>query len=337
MEKELVLTLQMESPRLIDSFGRIHDYLRISLTDACNLRCRYCMPNETMQVTPSVKLMQLDEIVAISKVFTELGVKKIRLTGGEPLMRKDAATIMLALSELPVKLSISTNALLADRFIPVFKQVGIDAINVSLDSLDAEAFFAMTQRNDFDEILTNIHALLAEGFRLKVNMVVLKGINEKAILDFVQWTKDTDLEVRFIEFMPFQGNRWNPEQVFSYRQMLELIGEHFDYEKLPDAPNDTAKHYRVKGFTGKFACITTITEPFCASCNRLRLTADGKMKNCLFSTGESDILAAFRRGEDIKSLLLENVSGKKRERGGIFDSEFPQSPELNRSMIKIGG
>lgn len=327
----------MEQPHLLDKFGRKHDYLRISLTDACNLRCLYCMPDEKVLVTPNAKLMQASEIVAISKVFVGLGVKKIRLTGGEPLLRKDAAEIMLALSDLPVELSISTNAVLVDQYISIFKAAGIKSVNVSLDSLNPDDFFALTKRNDFERILINIQLLLANDFRVKINMVVLKGINEKAILDFVLWTKDFNLEVRFIEFMPFQGNHWNKNQVFSYQNMLDLLAENLAFERLEDAPNDTAKHYRVKGFRGKFAFITTITEPFCDSCNRLRLTADGKMKNCLFSTGESDILQAFRKGEDIQNLLLENVLNKKRERGGIFDSENTALMEKNRSMIKIGG
>ncbi len=326
----------MEIPQLTDKFGRKHDYLRISLTDACNLRCLYCMPNEKVLVTPSAKMMQKDEILAISKIFVELGVKKIRLTGGEPLLRKDLKDILFSLSELGIELSISTNAILVHQYIEVFKKVGITKINISLDTLDAAEFFTMTKRAYFDQIMANIQLLLENDFKVKINCVVLKGKNENSILDFISWTEKTNLEVRFIEFMPFQGNSWNKESVFAYQDILKIIETKFKIEKIKDSPNDTAKHYKVKGFLGDFAFITTITEPFCDSCNRLRITADGKMKNCLFSDGEMDILSAFRAGQDIRDLISQNISAKKKERGGRFETMDEHLLE-NRSMIRIGG
>ena len=326
----------MEIPKLTDKFGRKHDYLRISLTDACNLRCLYCMPNEKVLVTPSAKMMQKEEIFEISKTFVNLGIKKIRLTGGEPLLRKDAKAILESLAQLPIELSISTNAILVDQFIDVFKNVGIKQVNISLDTLDAEEFFQMTKRAYFEKIMSNIKLLLENNFKVKINCVVLKDKNEKAILDFISWTENTDLDVRFIEFMPFQGNSWKKDAVYAYKEILKDVEQQYQINRLPDAVNDTAKHYQVKNFKGKFAFITTITEPFCDSCNRLRLTADGKMKNCLFSTGEIDILSAFRSGKDITSLIQENVAAKMRERGGRFD-EISEALNENRSMIKIGG
>ncbi|MES2587466.1 MAG: GTP 3',8-cyclase MoaA [Bacteroidota bacterium] len=326
----------MESQQLIDKFGRKHTYLRISLTDACNLRCVYCMPNEKVLVTPSAKLMQVDEIDFIARTFVDLGITKIRLTGGEPLLRKDAKQIIQNLAKLNVELSISTNAILVNQYIDVFKEAGIKSLNISLDTLSPQEFFTMTKRAYFDKIMSNIELLLSEGFHLKINIVVLKNHNENAILDFIEWTRKTPLEVRFIEFMPFQGNSWKNEDVISFKDILKTISEKYIFERIGDSPNDTAKHYQVPGFLGKFAFITTITEPFCDSCNRLRLTADGKMKNCLFSTGEMDILSAFRVGKDIKSLIQENVSSKKKERGGRFDS-LSEILDENRSMIKIGG
>ena len=323
----------MRQNQLTDSFGRSHNYLRISLTDACNLRCRYCMPEEAVQTTPSQKLMNPEEILQIAGLFTGMGVNKIRLTGGEPLLRKDASRIMKMLSGLPAELSISTNAVLADRFIPAFKESGIRSVNVSLDSLDPEVFRAISQRGDFARIKSNIYLLLEQGFRVKINMVVMKGINENAVKDFVEWTRNFPLEVRFIEFMPFSGNFWTKESVVSYSEMLSGIKRAFDVEKLEDLPNDTAKKYKVKGFAGSFGFISTVTEPFCGSCNRLRITADGKMKNCLFSQGESDLLGALRKGEDLRELIKANLSDKKKERGGRFD--FEHIP--NRTMIRIGG
>jgi cyclic pyranopterin phosphate synthase len=329
----------MFDPLLIDTLGRSHDYLRISLTDACNLRCTYCMPNEKTLVTPTAKLMQAAEIEQIAEIFVNLGVKKIRLTGGEPLLRKDAKDIIERLSKLPVELTISTNAVLVNQYIDILKQAKIHSVNVSLDSLNADEFFTITKRGDFKKIMDNIYLLLSNNFKVKVNMVVMKGINTHAILDFVAWTKEFPLEVRFIEFMPFQGNEWQPEKVYSYQEMLNDIATKYNFIKLTDAPADTAKKYKVPGHAGSFAFISTITAPFCGSCNRLRLTADGKMKNCLFDSKEANLLAAFRRGEDIVPIILACLKNKKRERGGLFDKNKADSTMYNenRAMIRIGG
>lgn len=319
--------------QLHDTFGRLHNYIRISLTDACNLRCTYCMPNEKVVVTPSDKMMSVDEIIGIATTFVKLGVTKIRLTGGEPLVRKDAKLIIQKLSELLVELTISTNAVLVDEYIDVFKQANIRSVNVSLDTLNTDEFFAITKRGDFEKIRQNIFLLLANNFKVKVNMVVMKGVNEHAILDFINWTKDFPLDVRFIEFMPFSGNAWNREKVFSQQEMLNVISEKYSFVKLIDEPNDTSKKYTVPGYQGTFGFISTVTEPFCGTCNRLRLTSDGKMKNCLFSEGETDLLFAYRNGIDIIPLIISNVMSKKEALGGRFDFEKIE----NRSMIKIGG
>lgn len=323
----------MPNHQLRDTFGRIHNYLRISLTDACNLRCTYCMPDEKVSVTPSNKMMSVDEILGVATTFVKLGVNKIRLTGGEPLVRKEAKAIIKKLSELPVELTISTNAVLVDEFIDVFKQANIRSVNVSLDTLNADDFFAITKRGDFDKIQKNIFLLLKNGFKVKVNMVVMKGVNEHAILDFIDWTNQFPIEVRFIEFMPFSGNAWDRTKVFSQQEMLNLISTNYSFEKLIDEPNDTAKKYIVPGHKGTFGFISTVTEPFCGTCNRLRLTADGKMKNCLFSQTETDLLSAYRNEENIESLIIENLLTKKEALGGRFDFENIE----NRSMIKIGG
>lgn len=325
---------------LIDGFQRVHDYLRISLTDNCNLRCNYCMPPDKNDFTAPAKLMQADEIFAIAKLFTELGIKKIRLTGGEPLIRKDAGEIIKGLSSLPVELTLSSNGILADKFIDTFKQAGIRSLNISLDSLYAEKFERITHRNYFDKVYSNIHLLMRENFHVKINVVVMRGENENEIIDFVNWTREYPLHVRFIEFMPFSGNKWNTKEVFTHQEILDLLSTQFDYIKLKDAFHDTTKKFKVVGHEGTFALISTMTEPFCSGCNRLRLTADGKMKNCLFSKGEIDLLSAFRKGEDIIPLIRANLLDKKAERGGQFmELNSIKDPALidNRSMVAIGG
>ncbi|MGB3946811.1 MAG: GTP 3',8-cyclase MoaA [Bacteroidia bacterium] len=328
----------MQSLQLTDTFGRNHNYLRISLTDACNLRCNYCMPNENIKVTPTAKLMQVEEIAFIADTFVKLGVTKIRLTGGEPLVRKDAKEIIERLSILPVELTISTNAVFVDEYIETFKKSTIKSVNISLDTLNADEFLTITKRNTFAKIMANIHLLLLNNFKVKINVVVMKGINEHVILDFVQFAKDYPVEVRFIEFMPFKGNGWQKDFVFSYQEMLEKITRKHNVLKLADALNDTTKKYKIDGCKGSFAFISTITAPFCDNCNRLRLTADGKVKNCLFDTKEIDILSALRSGKDIKSLILQSVHNKKQERGGLFNQDSTiDTQQKNRAMIKIGG
>lgn len=324
---------------LQDSLGRKHDYLRISLTDNCNFRCSYCMPDEDMDFLSDDHLMRPEEIEQFAKIFIRLGTKKIRLTGGEPLVRKDAAQIIQRLSALPVELTLTTNGFLTDRFIDVFQQAGIRSVNVSLDTLNSDKFQIITRRNKFDKVWSNIIELVQAGFHVKVNCVVMAGVNTDELLDFVALTEKLPLHIRFIEFMPFTGNRWESKQVFAWEQMLEIITQKYTITKLGDGPHDTAKKYQVPGFTGTFAVISTMSAPFCSTCNRMRLTADGKMKNCLFSQGETDLLSAMRRGEDIEQLIRQNLLEKHASLGGQFsDYTVTKGDELqNRSMIAIGG
>ena len=325
---------------ITDNFNRVHDYLRISLTDNCNLRCFYCMPAENYEFTPPGKLMQKDEIFQLSKVFVGLGVNKIRLTGGEPLVRKDAAEIILTLSKLPVKLTLTTNGSRLHEFVNIFEQAGIRSLNISLDTLQPEKFQLITKRNEFEKIYDNIQLLVGKGFHVKVNMVVMKGLNDNEINDFVEWTKDQPVHVRFIEFMPFTGNWWASNKVFTMQQMLQVIKERYEVIRLQDQKHDTAKGYQVPGHQGTFAIISTMSANFCGDCNRMRLTADGKLKNCLFSEQETDLLSALRRGEDVIPLIHQNIRTKSKQLGGQFTTDFEHlHPEdiHNRSMITIGG
>ncbi len=326
---------------LLDSYGRIHDYLRISLTDKCNLRCIYCCPVDLPRGFFSGHIRMLaEEIDTIVSVFVSEGVKKIRLTGGEPLIRKDAKEIIQRLSKYPVKLAITTNGVFADEFIETFKKAGIRSVNVSLDSLNRKKNFLITQRNVFDRVLKNIDLLLSHHFHVKINMVVMKNINHHEIPDFVEWTRKKPVHVRFIEYMPFEGNQWSREKVCTHNEMLELIATKYEFIKLPNEKNDTAKKYFVPGHLGTFAIISTMSQPFCSGCNRMRLTTDGKMKNCLFSKNEIDILGALRKGEDIRPLIRKCISDKKESRGGQFGFTYQMtdiSKIQNRSMIEIGG
>ncbi len=325
---------------IIDGFSRVHDYLRISLTDNCNLRCFYCMPEEEYEFTPASKLMQADEIESIAKIFVANGVNKIRLTGGEPLVRKDAADIILRLARLGVKLTLTTNATRLHEFVEVIKEAGIKSLNISLDTLQKDRFLMMTKRDQFDRVRSNIDLMIQEGIHVKVNAVAMKGINDGEINDFIRWTKDAPLHVRFIEFMPFSGNRWNSDRVMTWQQILEVASSAFDIIPLEREVHETAKKYTVLGHQGTFAVISTMSAPFCGDCNRLRLTADGKMKNCLFSQTETDLLTPFRNGEDILPYIHQSILDKKKSLGGQFTTDMDKietSKLENRSMINIGG
>lgn len=325
---------------LIDTHNRVHDYLRISLTDNCNLRCFYCMPEEDYVFTPASRLMQAAEISAIARIFVDMGITKIRLTGGEPLVRKDAAEIIRRLGELPVQLTLTTNATRLHEFIDVLAEVNVRSLNISLDTLQEDRFTLITRRNQFRIVYDNIMLAIRKGFHVKVNMVVMKGLNESEVNDFVEWTRLTPVHVRFIEFMPFSGNRWTSNKVFTWKEMMEQIGQRYVVERLSDGVHETAKNYHVEGFAGTFAVISTMSAPFCAGCNRVRLTADGKMKNCLFSKEETDILTSYRQGIDIRTLIEQSVQNKAKELGGQFTSDFQHlhaDDIANRSMITIGG
>jgi molybdenum cofactor biosynthesis protein A len=326
-----------------DNHGRGHNYLRISITEHCNLRCTYCMPAEGIALTPRAHLMTADEIVTIAKTFVNLGVTKIRLTGGEPLVRKDAKFIIEQLGKLSVELTLTTNGILVHEFIDTFKDAGITTLNVSIDSLQKVKFNQITRRNYFEKVIENLDLLEMNGFQVKLNVVVIKGFNDNEIIDFIEMTKDRNIQIRFIEFMPFDGNQWNKEKLVSYAEILSQVNAFYTEQKVErtqDKPNDTAKNHKIKSYKGSFSVISSVTNPFCSTCNRIRLTADGKLKNCLFSNSETSLLDTLRAGVSIEPLIFQNIKSKHAMRGGMDDDVKFQNPALfskNRSMIKIGG
>ena len=328
---------------LIDSFKRKHTYLRISLIERCNLKCTYCMPEEGIPLSPRNHLMSYEEIFTIAKTFVKHGVTKIRLTGGEPLIRKDIHVILKKLSSLGVELSITTNAVLVHKYIDALKEFGIKSINVSLDTLNREKFSQITRRNEFERVYQNILLLIREGFQVKINSVLIKDFNEDEIIDFIELTKKHSITIRFIEFMPFNGNKWDMSKLVSYAQVMDRVHAKYSKEliqRLQDAPNDTSKNYKVMGYQGSFSVISSVTNPFCESCNRIRLTANGRLKNCLFSDGEEDLLTPLRNGKEIEPIIYKLIQGKKKIRNGMETIESFQEPEShnqNRSMIAIGG
>ena len=326
---------------LIDNFSRIHNYLRISITDKCNLRCSYCISEDLPHGYYANQIrMTADEIDQIASVFVKLGVNKIRLTGGEPLVRKDAEKIIRNLAKYPVELVITTNGVFVDEFVSVFKESGIKSVNVSLDTLKQNRFIEITKRDEYKRVKQNIDLLLSNNFHVKVNSVIQKGVNDDEIIDFIDWTKDIPVHVRFIEFMPFSGNDWQNSKVVSHKQILDEISRKYHFIELINEKNDTAKKYFVPNHKGTFAIISTMTQPFCNTCNRLRLTSDGKMYNCLFGTEETDLLSSLRNNEDLESLIEKCVKNKHFMLGGNNENEnwgVKNTDTRIKSMINIGG
>ncbi|MFT5821354.1 MAG: molybdenum cofactor biosynthesis protein A [Crocinitomix sp.] len=301
------------------------------------------MPEEGIQLRDKSEFMTQEELMYIAKEFVSMGIKKIRLTGGEPLIKKNFSSIIQELSALPVELTLTTNAVLLDRFITDLKAANVKKLNISLDSLDEARFNKISRRSDFKKIMANINLAVKEGFDVKLNVVLMKGVNDDEIIDFIQLSSKQKINIRFIEFMPFNGNEWDWSNTVSYQSILDQVTNYFGEEKVITEvakANSTSKNFRIKGYQGDFGIISTITNPFCDTCNRIRLTADGRIKNCLFSAEETDLLSALRQGEDITSLIRQNVLNKKEKRAGIdsFDSDAGKKIfSQNRSMTTIGG
>lgn len=327
---------------LTDSFGRVHNYLRISLTERCNLRCFYCMPPEGVQLSPPENIMQADELIYIAKQFVDLGITKIRLTGGEPLVRKDIDRILQGLSKLDVEVAISTNAVILDKYFDLLVENKVKHLNISLDTLSETKFREITNRDYYNRVISNINAAINKGFKVKLNVVLMRGKNDDELIDFIELTKDLPISIRFIEFMPFNGNNWDWSKGIGLKEIIEHAIERYGdaFQKVEDNTHDTTKNYAIKGYQGKFGIISTVTNPFCDTCNRIRLTANGSIKNCLFSKGELNLLSALRKGENITPLILDTIRNKKKFRGGMTSFEEFANPELNqlnRSMVMIGG
>jgi len=299
------------------------------------------MPDEPFKSTPSIELMNSQEIFEISRVFVaQFGINKIRITGGEPLVRSDFGAIIEQLSTLGTSIGITTNGVLLHKYFDLFDKCGVKNLNISIDSLEREKFKYITKRDFFQTVWDNIKESIKRGFNVKLNVVVMRGFNEDEIPEFVALSHHYPIEVRFIEFMPFSGNSWEKNKVIPISEMLILVSKHFTCEKVEDSKNDTSRKYKInKESKGVFGFISTMSNSFCAACNRIRITSDGKMKNCLFGADEFDLLKSFRENKDLTELIKFGILKKHKEKGGQFDEmETVENQNIiNRSMIKIGG
>ncbi|KAI2542218.1 molybdenum cofactor biosynthesis protein 1 isoform 7 [Homo sapiens] len=323
---------------LTDSFGRQHSYLRISLTEKCNLRCQYCMPEEGVPLTPKANLLTTEEILTLARLFVKEGIDKIRLTGGEPLIRPDVVDIVAQLQRLEGlrTIGVTTNGINLARLLPQLQKAGLSAINISLDTLVPAKFEFIVRRKGFHKVMEGIHKAIELGYNpVKVNCVVMRGLNEDELLDFAALTEGLPLDVRFIEYMPFDGNKWNFKKMVSYKEMLDTVRQQWpELEKVPEEESSTAKAFKIPGFQGQISFITSMSEHFCGTCNRLRITADGNLKVCLFGNSEVSLRDHLRAGASEQELLRiigAAVGRKKRQHAGMFSI----SQMKNRPMILI--
>lgn len=337
---------------LTDTFQRQHDYLRISITEKCNLRCLYCMPEEGVPQSPPPDLLTTPEIFLLSSTFVSQGVTKIRLTGGEPTVRRDILPLMHQLGSLRSKglreLCLTTNGISLHRKLDSMVEAGLTGVNLSLDTLDPWQFQVMTRRKGFEMVMKSIGRILemnklGAGIKLKINCVVMRGMNDQEILPFVELGREQDLEVRFIEYMPFDGNKWSEGKMLPYQEMLDIIRAKYpDLRKVQDHKNDTSKTYEIPGFVGRMGFITSMTHNFCGTCNRLRITSDGNLKVCLFGNDEvslRDILRKSNDGNPIDEQALEALKSIElgRQQGMVSSSEPLGSSMHERELLDVIG
>ncbi|KAG7669642.1 putative GTP 3',8-cyclase, mitochondrial [Nannochloris sp. 'desiccata'] len=328
---------------LTDTFGRRHTYLRISLTEKCNLRCLYCMPEEGVDLSGKSELLSVEEMHRLATLFAAAGVTKIRLTGGEPTLRKDLVDIVRSISSIDgIKdIGLTSNGVTLGKNLAELQNAGLNLINISLDTLRSDRFEAMTRRKGHSRVLDTIYKAVELGYSpVKVNVVVMRGVNEDEISDFVHLTEDAPINVRFIEYMPFDGNVWSSDKMVPYKEMMKRAAEKFGgpgaLERCLDASGEVAKNYRLPGHQGEISFISSMTSKFCGECNRVRLMADGNLKVCLFGANEVSLRDAIRGGasdHDLHAVVSAAVNRKKAAHAGMFEL----AKTKNRAMVKIGG
>ena len=328
--------------RLVDRFGRVHRDLRISVTDRCNLRCVYCMPEEGLEFLPRSQILTYEELARVARVAHGLGVRRVRITGGEPLVRRGIETFVELLADIGFDdLSMTTNGIGFDRRAQRLADAGLRRVNVSCDSLKPDRYAAIRRSGNLAAVLSAMDAAERAGLGpIKVNVVVMSGVNDDELVDFARFARDTGRVVRFIEYMPLDGaGAWDRASVVPAAAILEVIGERYPLEPLAAAdadPNAPATRYRFVDGTGEIGVIPTVTEPFCGTCDRLRITADGAIRNCLFATEETPLRTLLRTGADDSAiaLALRRAVHAKLPGHGINDPGFLRPA---RSMSMIGG
>lgn len=324
--------------RLVDRHGRVHRDLRVSLTDRCSLRCTYCMPAQGLPWLPKDTLLSTGELLQLIGVLVDLGIDEVRLTGGEPLLRPDLVEVVAGASALGPEVSMTTNALGLDKTATALVGAGLSRVNISLDTLDHATFKALARRDRLDDTLRGIEAAAAAGLTpVKLNTVLMRDINDIEAVDLLAFALEHGYQLRFIEQMPLDaGHTWNREGMVTGEEVLARLRTAYDLEPLPGRGSAPAERFLVDGGPETVGVIASVTAPFCGACDRIRLTADGQLRNCLFAQGETDLRGPLRAGastQDLTDLVLECVAGKLPGHG-INEPNFLQPP---RPMSAIGG
>lgn len=330
------------SSQLVDSFGRVHNNLRISVTDRCNIRCFYCMPADNVEFMPRAELLSFEEIERVVKIGTTLGIDRVRLTGGEPLVRRDLPLLVERIAAIPEirDIGLTTNGVLLGEQAQSLYDAGLRRLNISLDALDPVVFKKVTRRDGYDRVIEGIQAARDAGFSpIKLNAVSIKGLTEDQIIPFAELARDTDTEVRFIEFMPLDADsQWQHDKVLVATDIRRRIEEEFGaLEPVPSSnPSAPANDFHFADGRGKIGMIASVSAPFCSTCNRFRLTADGKLRNCLFSLEEEDIRPLIREGGTDQAIAAAMLACVARKKAGhqINQADFVQP---DRPMYSIGG
>ena len=327
---------------LIDNHGREINYLRLAVTDRCNLRCFYCMPENGIKYMNRKELLSFEEMTRLIRIFGDLGVSKIRITGGEPFVRKGIMSFLKGVSELATikEINITTNGTFTVEQIPALEKMGIKSVNLSLDSLDSQRFFDITRRDLFDQVMTTYRKLVDSKIRVKTNMVVMDGRNIEDIYPMLELTKYDDVSVRFIEEMPFNGTEGQGNAtIWPAKKIMTYIEEKYTHQKMVDPPASTSLNYKIPGYVGSFGIIPAYTRTFCGSCNRIRLTPQGTLRTCLYGEGQVNFRDFIRGGvtDEVLGDHLIKVVGKRAKDG--FEAEKSRSATLpaSESMATIGG
>jgi len=331
-------TLCAVATELVDRFGRVHTDLRISVTDRCNFRCQYCMPMEGMEWLDRSDLLTFEEITRVARVLVEqCGVSSIRLTGGEPTVRARLPVLVAQLSELGVDLSMTTNAATLAQIADDLWTAGLERINISLDTLQADRFYELTRRDSLAAVLEGIDAAIRVGFEpVKVNAVLMRGINDDEVVDFLDLGRSKGVIVRFIEFMPLDAQgEWSADRVVSYNEILTRAAEYFDFDPV-ERGSSPAERFVYRDGRGEFGIIASVSEPFCDSCDRIRLTADGQVRNCLFALDHVDVRRVLRGGGSDDDLVTAIAGEVDRKWAGhaIGQVHFLRP---SKSMSQLGG
>jgi molybdenum cofactor biosynthesis protein A len=329
------------TPIIYDNHGRPISYLRLAVTDRCNLRCFYCMPEEGVQYLPKKWLLTYEEMHRLVAILASLGVQKVRITGGEPFVRQNLVDFLWKIAETPgiTELNITTNGVLTGQYLPDLKAMGVRAINLSLDTLDRQRFYEITRRDEYPQVEKTLYQLLEAGFEVKINAVVMDGKNTQDILPLVALTQHHNVSVRFIEEMPFNGEGSHyPTLTWTYRRILEEIKSAYPtLEKVPDGPHSTSYNYQVAGHRGTVGVIAAFSRTFCGTCNRIRVTAQGTLKTCLYDDGVLNLRDLMRQGlsdDELRATLIE-AFGKRPKDG--YEAEQNRSSLVSESMTTIGG